>query len=121
MSTWGEVLSEEELEFIENEYGIEVNWGRPTECFFLEPLFEECYEDLGFDKIESNDYRKTPDYFGWKNGEKLGVELEVCSRGFKHHSHDPKFTDIILCLEETKTFEKIEIIELPRDLLREIE
>ncbi len=69
-----------------------------TENEFSE-WFEKNFDKLGFKEIVEKRKRSSPD-FTMKDlkGKKVNVELELIGRDFERHKHNPKSTDLIVCV-----------------------
>ena len=58
------------------------------------------YRLLGYDKILQENDRKCPDFVMLKGCNKIRVEVELYSRGFLKHKHDPSSVDEVLCVKK---------------------
>lgn len=88
--------------------------------------FEENLEKFGFKKIIEKRSKSSPDYrLEDLNGEIKEVELELIGTDFIKHKHDPKSTDLIVCLfsttNEIQGVPVLSIIEMPEDKIQIIE
>ncbi len=88
--------------------------------------FEKNLEKFGFKRIIEKRTRSSPDYkLESLNGEIKEVELELIGTDFTKHKHDPKSTDLIVCLfsmvNEIEGIPVLSIIEMPEDKSQIIE
>lgn len=61
--------------------------------------FENNLDKFGFKEIIEKRLAKSPDYKLRNNkGKIVEVELELIGKDFERHGHDPKKTDLIICL-----------------------
>jgi len=62
-------------------------------------FFEKNLGVFGFEKILEKRPKGYPDYrLSDKNGAEIEVELELIAKNFRHHRHDPKKADLIVCV-----------------------
>ncbi len=88
--------------------------------------FEKNLEKIKFKKIIEKRTKSSPDYkLEDLKGEIKEVELELIGNDFIKHKHDPKSTDLIVCLFSTTNkiqgVPVLSIIEMPEDKSRIIE
>ena len=98
----GKVAEELDLQLINGEGDVS-NW------------FLKNYEKVGFESIIKGQYNRTPDFFVYRNGEKVGVEIEQYSSDFFKHGHDPNIVDFVVCFEKNREIPGVEIITIDED------
>jgi len=76
--------------------------------------FENNLNKFGFSKILEKRKNTSPDYLiETMNGKKVNVELEMTSKDFDRHGHDPKDVDIIVTVYSTqRKFRGVPVLSL---------